>query len=67
MIKQPKILAVKVPKGNLVGMYFPIANEVRYLKMLPKAPPKPTINKDLIICSVFSMTNLMKKREECFV
>lgn len=61
MIKQPIILAEKVPKGNLVGMYFPIAKEVRYLKMLPKPPPKPTINKDLIISIVFSKTNLMKK------
>jgi hypothetical protein len=48
MNKHPIMFTPKVPKGKAEGNLFRIERVKRYLKIQPRKPPKPTINKDFI-------------------
>lgn len=52
MKKQPMIFTSMVPKGKLESICFCTNNETKYLEMLPKKPPDPTINKTFNINSL---------------
>jgi len=51
--KHPKMLTMKIPAGKPDEKNFPAANWLRYLVILPRKPPMPTINKFLIILNYF--------------
>lgn len=44
MRKHPEILTRKVPSGKVMVTYLPTKTVIRYLQMLPMAPPDPISN-----------------------